>query len=221
MLSLLEIYLLLLTFISIKDAASLSPALTRSLKKLVANTAATILSTAPIINGVACYAVDFTAPDGSFTFRYPESFKVSEKMLGLTVKTHEYEVFLKSEYVKGFNAGVTVDKVKIKDIREFSSPVDLAARVIDVEKKKDADWYIIEPRRTKVLDAVQQESSPISYILNYQVDSSRGFKRYIVKTAVNNKMLYVFTVQCNEESFDEVKPLAMELIDSFSFTSAS
>ena len=142
-------------------------------------------------------------------------------MLGLTVKTHEYEVFLKSEYVKGFNAGVTVDKVKIKDIREFSSPVDLAARVIDVEKKKDADWYIIEPRRTKVLDAVQQESSPISYILNYQVDSSRGFKRYIVKTAVNNKMLYVFTVQCNEESFDEVKPLAMELIDSFSFTSAS
>ena len=59
---------------------------------------------------VACEAraVDFLAPDGSFTFKYPDELKISEKMLGITMKTHDYEVFLKSETTKGFSAGVTV-----------------------------------------------------------------------------------------------------------------
>lgn len=117
--------------------------------------------------------------------------------------------------------GVTVDKVKINDIRDFASPEELAARVIDIEKKKDADWYLIEPRKTKVIDAYQQEGmNPIAYVVNYQVDSSRGFKRYIVKTSVYNKMLYVFTVQCDENTFEDVKLSAIDLIDSFSFKGA-
>merc|ERR1711871_404593 len=83
-----------------------------------------------------CDAIDFVSPDSSFSFQYPEEFQVSGKILGLTVKTHDYEVLLKSQKTRGFTAGLTVDAVKINDIREFSSPEALGKSVIDVEIKK-------------------------------------------------------------------------------------
>ena len=83
-----------------------------------------------------CQAIEFVAPDLSFSFHYPNEFQVSEKMMGLTMKTHEYEVLLKSRKTKGLTAGLTIDKVKIDNIREFSSPEALGKRVIDVEIKK-------------------------------------------------------------------------------------
>ena len=84
----------------------------------------------------SCDAIEFVSPDSSFSFQYPDEFQVSEKILGLTVKTHDYEVLLKSQKTRGFTAGLTVDAVKIDDIRKFSSPEALGKRVIDVEIKK-------------------------------------------------------------------------------------
>ena len=56
-----------------------------------------------------CLAQDFVSPDSSFIFKYNgDEFKVSEKMMGITLKTHDYEVLLKSLRTKGFTAGVTV-----------------------------------------------------------------------------------------------------------------
>lgn len=98
-------FLFVTTLLCQGEAALLSPKTINKLTKTAA--AATILSTASLLTGPLCYAADFNSPDGSFSFRYPDSFKISEKMLGLTVKTHDYEVFLKSEIVKGFNAGLS------------------------------------------------------------------------------------------------------------------
>jgi hypothetical protein len=147
-------------------------------------------------------------------------------MLGFTVKTHDFEVFMKSVNTKGYNAGVTVhgihplyifiytrliyifnlkvDKVKINSIREFTSPEQLGGKVLDVEIKKDADWYAIEPRKTRMLEAKEMITPQLSYFLNYQVDSSRGFKHYLVKTAVNDHKLYIFTIQCDENDYNDI-----------------
>ena len=56
--------------------------------------------------------------------------------MGLTVRTHKYEMILKSQKSKGFTAGLTVDAVNADNIREFSSPEALGERVIEVEIMK-------------------------------------------------------------------------------------
>ena len=56
-------------------------------------------------------AIEYLSPDSSFTINYPEDFKISEKILGFTVKTHDFEVFMKSVNTKGYNAGVTVHSI--------------------------------------------------------------------------------------------------------------
>lgn len=164
----------------------------------------------------------FNAPDGTFSFSYPDEFKISEKMLGVTMKTHDFEVFLKSESTKGLTAGLTVDRVKIDDIRQFATPDELGKRVLDVEIKKDGDWYMIDPitlekdlRRTRVVKTTELQSPFLSYLLDYEVDSSRGFKHYLVKTVVENKKLYVFTIQCEQDSFSKVEAVSRKVLDSF------
>jgi len=109
----------------------------------------------------------------------------------------------------------------------YVSPGELGNRVIDVEIKKDSDWYRIEPRRTEILSAemVSDDSNtktstvavntPISYFLEYQVDSSRGFKHFFVRSTVRNRNLYVFTVQCEQDSYPQLKPTALRLLRSF------
>ena len=79
-----------------------------------------VLSTAVAIS--PCNAIVFSEPEYSFSFQYPEEFKISEKNMGLTVRTHKYEMILKSQKSKGFTAGLTVDAVNADNIRQFSSP---------------------------------------------------------------------------------------------------
>ena len=111
--------------------------------------------------------------------------------------------------------------MKIDNIREFSSPDSLGKRVIDIEIKKDEDWYMMDPvtstrnlRRTKLL-AAEEKADPPSYILDYQVDSSRGFKRYLVKAVVDHKKLYIFTIQCDQDTYENVRSTAQDMLDSF------
>ena len=76
-------------------------------------------------------------------------------------------------------------------------------------------------RRTKLLSA-EEMLNPLSYALDYQVDSSRGFTRNFVRSAVDNKKLYVLTVQCNQESYESnpaVRDAAEKMISSFSLKS--
>lgn len=176
-----------------------------------------------------CNANEFVAPDSSFSFQYPQEFQISEKILGITVKTHEYEVLLKSQKTKGFTAGLTVDGVRLNDIKEFSSPEALGKRVIDVEIKKDDDWYMSDPltmkrdlRRTRLLSA-EEMMNPFSYVLDYQLDSSRGFKRNLVRSIVDKKKLYIFTVQCDQDLYESdpsIRDTAKNLINSFRLKSA-
>ena len=72
-------------------------------------------------------------------------------------------------------------------------------------------------RRTKLISA-EEVKDPLSYVLDYQVDSSRGFRRNLVRCAVNNKKLYTFTVQFDQNLSDidsSIEDTAKDIIDSF------
>lgn len=66
-----------------------------------------------------------------------------------------------------------------------------------------------------------ESKTPISvsnlpaYEIEYKVESTRGKNHYFIKTSVVNKKLYVFTVQCKEDSVVELAETAQSIIDSF------
>jgi hypothetical protein len=99
-------------------------------------------------------------------------------------------------------------------VEDFASSKELAERVVKVEQEKDG---VFEAKILNTAEETDQSPNPplTYYILDYTVDSSRGFKHFKVKTTVSNKHLYVFTVQMNEDRFSELKNSANALIDSF------
>ena len=107
-----------------------------------------------------------------------------------------------------------MDRVKINNIKEFDTAMGLAQKVVDVEMTKDG---VLESIALKWGDS----KSPISasnlpaYEIEYKVDSTRGKNHYLIKTSVVNKKLYVFTVQCKEDSYVELADAAHSIIDSF------
>ena len=159
---------------------------------------------------VAAAELPKTFDDGALRFRHTDDLVVSPKLL----QTHEKEVFFKSETTKGFNAGVTVDKVKINSIEEFATPSALAQRVVDVEKAKDGVFEADVVAYGEAKSSISSSGRP-AYDIEYKVDSSRGQNHYLIKTSVVNKKLYVFTVQTKEESFPALADTAHAIVDSF------
>ena len=160
----------------------------------------------------AAFGSTFTATDSSgITFSYNEDLglEVSPKL----VQTHSAEVFLKSSKIKGLSVGVTVDPVKISNVKEFATPQGLAERVVSVEKSKEgvfeANVISASESQTPVTQAVP------AYVIEYSVDSSRGQNHYLVKTTVINSRLYVFTAQAKEDSFPSLAKRLSEVVESF------
>jgi len=140
-------------------------------------------------------------------FNYPDDLILSPKL----VKTHEQEVFLKSEETKGFNIGYTVDPVKINSIKDlFEKPQGLADQVVKVELGKEGvfEAHTIAAKETQVSAGVP------SYSIQYSVDSSRGENYYNVKAVVTDSKLYVFTAQCKKNDLQKLEPVINAIIES-------
>jgi len=153
----------------------------------------------------------FVDANTGISFAYPEEetgLVLSPKL----VQTHATELFFKSETVKGLSLGITVDPVKIASIREFADPPGLADKVVKVEKSKegvfDASVLAAQESAKPVADAVP------AYEIEYKIDSSRGQNHYLVKATIIDSKVYVFTVQCKEETYARLAPAAHEIIDS-------
>jgi hypothetical protein len=128
-----------------------------------------------------------------------------------------------------------VDPVKISSIQDFTTPAGLADKVVAVEKGKDGvfETEVLEAKQSSVTVAVANPlnpypsgagASPVSasvspvsltgYDIEYKVDSSRGLNHYSVRSTIANKQLYVFTAQCKEDSFLQLKADIREILDS-------
>ena len=119
--------------------------------------------------------------------------------------------------------------MKINSIKDFSTPDGLAKKVVEVEKSKEGvfDTQILSAS-TSIIPYVTQTTASLSlekqdnnqikgndaYNIEYKVDSSRGLNHYNVRTTILNKKLYVFTVQCKEESLSELQSYSKEILDS-------
>jgi hypothetical protein len=154
-------------------------------------------------------SVIYERPDNGFSFVHSDDLVVSPKL----VKTHDIEIFLKSQSVKNYNAGLTVDRVKVKSVRDFGTVEQLAQRVINVEKAKEGVFEA---------DVVSQSEATVSaaegfpvYDLEYKIESSRGRKHFLVKSTIVDNKLYVFTVQMAEDGFGALEKDAHAILNSF------
>lgn len=155
---------------------------------------------------------------GKFTFQYTDDLVFAPKPL----KTHQLEILFKSEATKGFTVGITGDKVKLANIKDFTTPTGLAEKLEKVEMGKEG------VKEVNILRAVEvqvpspdanNDGSPISnyipaYDLEYKVDSTRGYNHYNVKATIYNSQLYVFTAQSKEETYDSLSPKIVKIMDS-------
>mmetsp|Transcript_35530 Transcript_35530/g.36200 ORF Transcript_35530/g.36200 Transcript_35530/m.36200 type:complete len:221 (-) Transcript_35530:16-678(-) len=154
----------------------------------------------------------YTSPDNHFSIKHPSDLHESPKL----VKTHEKEVFFKSGSIKGFNAGVSVDRVKVSSLKEFASPESLANIVVSVEKAKEGVFDV------NILHAT--ETTPIcddlpSYEIEYIVESSRGKNHFLVKTTIVDKNLYVLTVQGPDDKYvSDLSDTAIQIVSSLKIT---
>ena len=204
-----SLYILVIFYLLLGDSFHMSKKLTSFINKPAI--ICTILST--IISSSNVNAATYTEAN-SFQITYPDSFVISPKPL----KTHEIEFLSKSEDIKGYNFGVTVDRVKVDTIKDiFKEPLLLANKVTQVEKSKEGvfDVTILNTKEDTVKLASPDSTPPVSYIVEYKIDSSRGQNHYLVKSTIINKKLYVATVQTKDADWkDEIPGTAAKLIDS-------
>lgn len=143
-----------------------------------------------------------------FTFSYPSSWKVKKK----PIKTHLSEVIITSDKEPTTTAGIVVDSVKIAAIDEFGTPEAVGEKVVGVEKKKES----VNSANVNST-AAMSKGGLVYYVIDYNVDSSRGVKRYLAKATVTGGQLYVFTAQAKTDSFEGETELVLQgMLESFS-----
>ena len=108
-----------------------------------------------------------------------------------------------------------IDRVKINDITEFSTPKGLADKVVKVELSKDGVFEADIVSYGQSTESVSKTGNKVAYDIEYKIDSSRGKNHYNIKTTVIDKKLYVFTVQCKEDAYAELADTSKAIIDSF------
>eukprot|EP00804_Cyclotella_cryptica_P013724 CCRYP_018832-RA/>CCRYP_018832-RA protein AED:0.44 eAED:0.44 QI:0/-1/0/1/-1/1/1/0/183 len=130
-------------------------------------------------------------------FRYtvtpPPSFAPSNKPL----KTHLDEINFSPPDARGYALGITVDPVRIKSIREFGTPEEVAARVVTAEVNRDGVFQV-----TLAKDPVEDADAGGCYDIEYISEGKRGIKRFVTRIYIKDGFLYVLTAQSKEDEYD-------------------
>jgi hypothetical protein len=137
----------------------------------------------------------------SYTVTPPPSFTASNKPL----KTHLDEINFSSPDVRGYTLGVTVDPVRIKSIREFGTPEEVAARVVTAEVNRDGVFEV-----TLAKDPLEDANG--GYDIEYISEGKRGVKRFVTRIYIKDGFLYVLTAQSKNDEYDKARE--KEITDS-------
>uniref|UniRef100_A0A7R9UFF4 PsbP C-terminal domain-containing protein n=1 Tax=Pinguiococcus pyrenoidosus TaxID=172671 RepID=A0A7R9UFF4_9STRA len=144
----------------------------------------------------------------------PEAFSFEESPKPLKTHEREFGPFV-SKRTKGFKYGVTVDPVKIDDIRKFGSPGEVLDKVTGVELKKDGTLDVTPLSSAEVQFAPKDGGLGPAYELEYIVDSTRGLNHFWSSVTIQRGKLYVLTVQAKEATYSEVSEAAKSILQSF------
>jgi hypothetical protein len=141
----------------------------------------------------------------SYVFEPPTGWAPQNKPL----KTHLDEVNFKSPSIGKYEYGITVDPVRIKSLREFGTPAEVAAKVVLSELNRDGVFDV-----TLAEDAFAADNDAY-YQLNYISKGKRGEKRFITKFYVRDQMLYALTAQCLDSDYRKLQIEITKTVDSF------
>ncbi|KAL3796570.1 hypothetical protein HJC23_009701 [Cyclotella cryptica] len=98
---------------------------------------------------------------------------------------------------RGYALGITVDPVRIKSIREFGTPEEVAARVVTAEVNRDGVFQV-----TLAKDPVEDADAGGCYDIEYMSEGKRGIKRFVTRIYIKDGFLYVLTAQSKEDEYD-------------------
>jgi hypothetical protein len=155
-----------------------------------------------------------SSPSDRFKYGYaidpPRDFVISNKPL----KTHVDEINFTDPNRRGYSYGITIDPVRIGKISDFGSTNEVAARVVNAELNRDGVFVV-----TLVKDpteGVVGDEGVGCYDIEYLSEGKRGKRRYVTRIYVKDGMLYVLTVQSNEDDYDREREMeAMDCLKSF------
>jgi PsbP len=114
---------------------------------------------------------------------------------------------------KSYQYGITVDPVRIKSLREFGTPQQVAAKVVAAELNRDGVFVV-----TLMKDPVEEVDSDdgvVAYVLNYKSQGKRGDKRLVCKFYIAQNRLYALTAQCKEDDYARFEKQIDEAVSSF------
>lgn len=140
-----------------------------------------------------------------YSFLPPIEFKSSNKPL----KTHLDEINFSLEGVRGYQYGITVDPVRIDSLKQFGTPEQVAARVVDAEKNRDGITSVA------LYGTPSEDSETGMYAIDYVSDGKRGTKHFMTRIAVTNGKLFVLTAQVKEAEFTEREQEMLETVNTF------
>jgi hypothetical protein len=111
--------------------------------------------------------------------------------------------------LKGYSYGITVDPIRIKSLRDFGTPNEVAAKIVMAELRRDG-----------VLDVTMgrdPSEDPLTgaYDVEYVSDGTRGKKHFVTRTIVKGQKLYVLTVQCRESDWKSVEKEVWDSVATF------
>jgi hypothetical protein len=140
-----------------------------------------------------------------YTITLPVSIDISNKPL----QTHLDEVNLQTGQ-KGYYYGITVDPIRIKSLREFGTPNEVAAKIVMAELRRDGVLDVTVGR-----DPVEDATTG-GYDVEYISDGKRGKKHFVTRTIVSDGKLYVLTVQVKEEDWNpKIEKEVFDAVASF------
>jgi hypothetical protein len=125
-----------------------------------------------------------------YTITLPVAIDISNKPL----QTHLDEVNLQTGQ-KGYYYGITVDPIRIKSLREFGTPNEVAAKIVMAELRRDGVLDVTVGRDPT------EDATTGGYDVEYISDGKRGKKHFVTRTIVSDGKLYVLTVQVKEEDW--------------------
>lgn len=168
-----------------------------------------VLTTLPVLPGLAVASstniFKRQTEQFSYVFEPPADWIPQNKPL----KTHLDEVNFKSPSIRKYEFGITVDPVRIKSLREFGTPAEVAAKVVLSELNRDGVFDV-----TLAEDAFAADNDAY-YQLNYISKGKRGEKRFITKFYVRDQMLYALTAQCLDSDYGNLRNEMIKAVDSF------
>lgn len=188
--------------------------------KIIIGTTAGALSTS--FPAVLVQAAEEGKEDSSSTF--PSTFKRSNPKSGFgyefipppsviktankPVQTHLDEINLPTE-VKGYTYGITVDPIRIKSLRDFGTPNEVAAKIVMAELRRDGVLDV-----TLARDA-REDVDRGAYDVEYISDGKRGEKHFATRTIVQDGKLYVLTIQVKQADWKTYEGEVIDALQSF------